>query len=527
MRVLTPEQMRLAERKSGEYGITLAKLMDNAGKALAQAINDINDTVKPEHINCKERRVTFLAGSGNNGGDCFVAAKELAENENYRITVVNLCKEPSTDIAAYAYQNMPFEKIEVIKGYKQANEDYINDVTKSINFADIVVDGVFGTGFHGTLSDDISEFFSAALNKIKVSVDVPSGGNASDGCISTGCFKADFTVTMGSIKSGMTQYPLKDFCGKIIVQDIGIPEAVFDEVKCGMEMQLAEESMFRKIRKTRSSYSHKGDFGNLLVIAGSESMRGACALAVRGALRSGAGLVRTASVGKCIDTLSALAPESMYISLESDKNGFMRLDGNEEKIAAAMKKSTAVLIGCGIGVTDETRRLVGYVIKNCECPIIIDADGINCISGSINILGKRKSDIILTPHPGEMSRLTGKPISLVQCDRLQTALSFAKENGVTVVLKGAGTISADSKGCTVNCTGNSGMSCGGSGDVLAGIIASFAAQGYSPIEAASYGAYIHGKAGDFAADELGIEAMLPHDIIEFLPKAFKSIYPTT
>ena len=252
-------------------------------------------------------------------------------------------------------------------------------------------------------------------------------------------------------------------------------------------------------------------------------MRGAAAFAVLGALRSGAGMVRLATTEKCIDTVSVLAPEATFIELDSDDYGFMLYDSSREPIAEAMKRADAVVIGCGIGVTPDTMALTQFVAENAECPVIIDADGINCIAKDIDILLKKRKDIVITPHVGEMARLLSCDTGMISDNRLLAAEKYAEKYDITVVLKGAGTVVANSIYTAANHTGNAGMSVGGSGDVLAGMIGAAVAQGCGLFDAACAGVYMHGLAGDIAARKLGMEAMLPRDIIGNLPDAFREL----
>ena len=240
------------------------------------------------------------------------------------------------------------------------------------------------------------------------------------------------------------------------------------------------------------------------------------------AARCGVGLLTTATVSENIPIMSMKIPEVMFEPLLSDDNGFM-VKGNLDKIITLTKKASAVLIGCGLGITTETKILVKELIRNINCPIILDADGINCISDSINIIRETRSGIILTPHPAEMSRLTGKSVADIQSDRLNTAVNFSAEYGVITVLKGAGTIITDGSNSYVNLTGNPGMGKGGSGDILSGMIASFAAQGISLLEACMLSVYLHGKAGDAAAKKMSMQSMLPTDIIGELPGLLKEM----
>lgn len=560
MLIISPKQMKQTELRSEEMGVSRKKLMENAGTALAELIDERcrgGNNAKSE-----EKSVVFLAGSGNNGGDCFVAARKLVYR-GYRVTVINLCGKPQTELAEAAFNMLPKEHIVVIKGYRSENVsaaieaaelDYMtlaaeNDLSSlsdkkeltpldkirleekkrfdsvkdALTDADVIVDGIFGTGFHGQLDSEIAAFLSIESKAYRIAVDVPSGGSCASGAVSDGTFRADETIAFGLLKTGMTQYPLKEYCGKITIADIGIPCEARYIPDGERRYSLVNENSLDGFPRKRRPDAYKSNFGRVLCITGSSNMRGAAVLSAMGALRSGAGLVCVASCADCINTVSVSAPEATFLTLDCDDYGYMLFDYNKEIIAGEMDKSDAVLIGCGLGVTEDTTEIVRFVTENANCPIIIDADGINCIASDIDILLKKKTDIILTPHMGEMARLLGCKTSDIAADRFKAAESFAEKYGVTVVLKGAGTVIADSSRTSVSPTGNPGMSRGGSGDVLAGITASFAAQGYYPFDAARFAAYIHGFAGDIAAEKYGQESMLPRDIIDALSDSFRLI----
>ncbi len=556
MQIVTPKQMSRLEERSEKLGVSKRQLMENAGRKLADLIDGYCQSeakLPPE-----ECSIVFLAGTGNNGGDCFAAA-DILVYKGYMITVVHIGGLPKSLLAQEMLSRLPRERINFIEGFRSGNVeaaieaaelDYMTIQPRSgdgsddshdrnplddillaekrrmglikgaIVGAQVLVDGVFGTGFHGQLDKDTVGIFGIGSGAYRVAVDVPSGGNSATGTASAGIFKADETITFGFIKSGMSQFPLKKFCGKVTIADIGIPNTALEILDGERKYFRIERNFLAAYPPKRERDAHKGCFGNVLVIAGSSSMRGAAAFSVLGALRSGAGLVRLASVEKCIDTVSVLAPEATFIELESDDYGFMLYDSSKEVIAEAMKKADAVVIGCGIGVTLDTIELTKFVAQTAECPVIIDADGINCIAKDINILMKKQTDIIITPHMGEMARLLNCSTEMIAENRLIAAEKYAEQFGITVVLKGAGTVVADSHSTAANHTGNAGMSVGGSGDVLAGMIGAAIAQGCGIFDGTCAGVYMHGLAGDAAAQKLGMDAMLPRDIIGNLPDAF-------
>lgn len=554
MKIVTPKQMTAIEDRSEKAGVSRRQLMEKAGKSIADIVLE---HTKEKDFSDRKVRITFLAGSGNNGGDCYVAA-EILVYCGYEVTVVNLVNRPSTPLAQEMFGRLP-ERVRKITGYRSeeieaaieaAEIDYmtiqeedisdisdkkeisqidrifviekerIESVKNSVSEADFVVDGVFGTGFHGQLPQDIADIFQTETSAYKIAVDIPSGGDSGRGTVSDGVFEADETVCLGYMKIGMTQYPLKEYCGKITVADIGIPSSAREIPADERQYFRVERNHLKDYPVKRAKDSYKGDFGNILVIAGSSSMRGAAAFAALGAYRSGAGLVRVVSVEKCIDTISLLVPETTYLETEADDYGYMLYDSSKNDILEAMKKASAIVIGCGMGVTNDTMEIMRLVLQNSEVPVVVDADGINCIAKDIEILTNRKSDVIITPHVGEMARLLECETNMVAHNRIMVAEKYAEKYGITVVLKGAGTIIANERFTAVNHTGNSGMSKGGSGDILAGIIATSVGQGYSPFYAACAGVYIHGLAGDCAAEKFGQEAMLARDIADNLSTAF-------
>ncbi|MDO5559479.1 MAG: NAD(P)H-hydrate dehydratase [Oscillospiraceae bacterium] len=501
MRVVTTQQMRKLEALADKSGVSYKKLMDNAGMCLAQKIEFCaqKTIANPD--------IVFLCGSGNNAGDCFTAASLLRES-SYNIYVCLLCGEPKTQISLEAYKSL--RNVRIIDNYEGA--------LRIIDKAEIIVDGLFGTGFHGELSPELRTILNKNKEAIKIAVDIPSGGNGDTGAACYGCFCADYTITFGYKKFGMTQYPLKNYCGKIEVCDIGIPDfclQMLDE-----DLQEIDDSIITGIIKPRNPDSHKGTYGTVLCLTGSASMPGAGVLSSRAALRCGAGLVKVCAVKEDIPSLASVMPEAVYISMKSDKDGFYTAD-NIKKIESHLSSAQAVLIGCGLGVTDETKKLVREIILTADCPVVLDADGINCIADCIDIISKAKSKIILTPHPKEMAGLLKCSAAQVQSDRLDKCRSFISENkNAVLVLKGAGTIIMDSKKAYINNTGNPGMSCGGSGDVLSGMIASFAALKTDPFLCAVLGVNLHGRAGDAAAQRYSMSYMQPSDIISCLPDIF-------
>lgn len=504
MRLLTPNQMRQVEQAANARGITYESLMELAGLGLAEKILRII-----EKHSCKN--LVFLCGKGNNAGDCFVAAKALAQN--IPVTVCMVGGIPRTELAYNKFKEMARVTVVTTKV----------DINAAVSNADCVIDGVFGIGFRGELPDDIKHIFDLSANKIRVAVDLPSGGDGETGDVSEGTMHCDYTVTFGAGKTGMFRQPLSEYIGRLLFVDIGIPPVIFENL--GLEtFALTDDEVRRNLPMLHASDdTHKGDFGRLLCVCGSLNMPGAAIMCVSAALRCGVGTLCLASPQNTCNLLIMNRPEAMTLPLPMDEAG-MLTEACAEQILSYAHKCSAVTLGCGLGLSDSTKRLVWRLIRELEIPIILDADGLNAITDCIEILQEAKSAVVLTPHVGELSRLLGLSIAEIQADRLAAARFLAERfENVTVVLKGAGTIVAAQNRAYINTTGNSGMSKGGSGDALAGVIGSLAAQGLVPEIAARIGVYLHGLAGDEAAKVCSMRAMLPSDTIAQIPNVLLSL----
>ena len=501
--VVTPKQMKILENASHCAGVSLSMLMDNAGRSLAEKI--LNILQDNRYIN----KVYILAGNGNNAGDGFVCAQILSNNA-LSVKVIMLCGDAKTELSKAAYSKI--NGIDVTSDYE------------NIDFTDCLVsDCVFGTGFHGELPENVTALFNTINNStcIKVACDIPSGASALDGYCSNGTLDCDYTVTFGAIKTGMLLSPCREACGKIIVADIDIPKQEY--IKIEKPVIKLDNDYIKKLIPIRKATSHKGDFGKLINICGSKNYTGAAALSSLSALRSGVGICTVASPTSVTSIIGGAVFEATYLPLEEDENGQISFS-NYDVLAENIKCASAVLIGCGLGVSDDIKKLVEKIILNAECPLIIDADGINAILDRIDILKNTKASIILTPHPGELARLLNISTKEVLKERVRLASEFSEKYRVTLVSKGSGTVIATPDGSLYFSTaGNPGLSRGGSGDVLAGMIASFSAQGLSPEAAACAGVFLHGTTADIVAEKISVQGMLPSDIIKELPLVFKAI----
>ncbi len=504
MLLVTPEQMRKLEELTDKAGVSYAEMMERAGRGLADFIR----SYAPD-----ARRAVFLAGTGNNGGDCYVAAYHLAL-AGWDAKVIAPFGEPKTEISRNAAERAAKQGVPVF-----------SEPGDLLWLTDVVVDGLFGTGFHGELPEQARHILTMPSDKILIACDIPSGGNARTGTVSRGTAFADATVTFGEMKLGMTQYPLREHCGEVHLVDIGISsvteEYLLMEPEIPVHAPILED--VRAALPNLKPDAHKNQRGHLLTVAGSVRMRGACVLAASAAMRLGVGLQTVASAESALQALSVRVPECMCLPLRTDADGFFLNEENQDLLRTALAGKNALLIGCGMGVTENTRNLTKFLLRESDCPVIIDADGLNVLKDCIECIPGGRT--ILTPHPAEAARLLGMTTAQVQADRPAAAWTLAERTGAVVVLKGAGTIIADADPTVHSmyvCTyGNPGMARAGSGDVLAGIIASLSAQGMFYDLAAAAGTVLHACAGDAAAKRLPEGYLLPQDIITALQEVLR------
>lgn len=488
--ILTPDDMKKAEKYAEECGTSLWELMCNAGYDLSKVIRKVAYEKMLKNI-------VILCGKGNNGGDGYVCANHLVA-DGLNVSVINVLGEPKSELAIKAFSQLD-------KRVKLADE-------WSIMGNDIIVDAVFGTGFKGELPQNITEIFELCekSNAVKIACDCPSGVDCLNGSVSEGTLHFDKTVTFHCKKIGCLLKPANDFCGEIIVCDIGIP---YDIKKYSdIEIIKTDDDFPAEIMPQRIKNGHKGTFGKANLICGSKKYKGAAFLSTFAALKSGVGLVELFSEKDICDSLFLQLPEAIYseISTESYKNDINTIINS---------KSDAILIGCGLG--NQYQALVEDVIINGNSPIIVDADGINSICGNINVVLNAKEKVILTPHPAELSRICGVDIKKILENRLFYAIKTARELNCIVVSKGADSFITDGKTVYLNTTGNTALSKGGSGDALAGLICGFIAQGVEPLKASACGCYISGKTAQLLSEDMSERGICASDIISNLPYVFK------
>ena len=506
---------KLAEELHAAAGTPHIKMMETAGGSAARFIAE--KLLAGELMSGKSAAV--VCGKGNNGGDGFVCAKKLAE-AGAAVRIILAEGPPLTDDSIDLLGRC--ERFD-IKTLSYTDESQREECEWCIGKADIIVDAIFGAGFHG----EPGELTSALIEKINlasanvVAIDIPSGVSANSGEIADTCVRAAHTVTFTSMKPGHVVHPGASYCGQITVCSIDIDENHISAAESKMEtVDFHEVKLcFRK----RPNNTSKKDFGTLMAVCGSAGMSGAALFAGKAAAGSGAGLVRIALPRQIYPIVASSLPDPVYIPIGTDDRGFLSAS-DADKILEGISGATACLIGCGLGNHKGIDGLLEIILDNLYIPAVFDADALNIISKNLAMLKKAKAPIIMTPHPGEMARLAGCTVKEVQSRRLEIARGFAEDFGVHVVLKGANTICASPDGhIAVNLTGNPGMAKGGSGDVLAGLIGSLLAQGLPVFEACRCGVYIHGLAGDRAAQHFSQHAMTPMDIINEFSGVFLDI----
>lgn len=380
---------------------------------------------------------------------------------------------------------------------------------------DFVVDAVFGIGLIRTLSEKYLEILST-INQIDathIAVDMPSGVNADNGQVMGSAVKCDYTITFSYNKLGLELWPGADYAGRVVIADIGITDCGWMEKKPSFAYLTRTDML--KI-SNRPSHSNKGTFGKLLIIAGGENMAGAAILSARAAYRNGVGLVKVYTSNFNRAAIQIAVPEAIVVSYET------KVDYTE--LGKEIQWADAVVVGPGLGTTGLSEGIVEFVAKNSQVPVLFDADALNIIAQNTNILLEEHTDWVLTPHPGEFSRLTGQDISRIQNNLTEAALEFARTYDVICVLKDFHTVTANPYGQSfLNLSGNNGMATAGSGDVLSGVIGAFLAQGMKCIDAAAYGVFVHGLAGDTARENMGTHPMMASDIVEGLKEVWNKM----
>ena len=512
MKIVTSEQMRQIEQECAEIGLPTDALMENAGKAVAEEIWRILDTTDQQHI-------LFLIGPGNNGGDGLVAARHL-HDWGARVSLY-LCSQRGND------SNLEMTQQRGLTCVDAANDKNLHKFDGLLSPASGVVDALFGTGkirpLQGIFQQALDRVGSAKRKSPElriIALDLPSGLNADTGAVDPACIYADNTITLGLPKPGLFNFPGAERAGKVTIADIGIPSHLTDSITT----EIINKEWARAALPDRPLSANKGTFGKVLVVAGSINYIGAAYLAGSGAMRVGAGLVTLAIAASLQPILAAKLTEATYLPLPESQPGTISPQAIE-LISQQLSDYDALLLGCGLGQSQSAVDFVGSLLARTDLPpLVIDADALNILAKTPNWWQQLTNDAILTPHPGEMARLSGLYIEAIQSDRTGIAKKLASEWRKTIVLKGAYTVIATPEGqARVHPVANPGLASAGTGDVLTGAIAGLVAQGLPLFNAAALGVYLHGKAGEAVKDRLGDAGMIASDLLPELPLVIKQL----
>ena len=510
LRILTAEQMREADRLTIEAGIPGLILMENAASRVAEALLEQIPDLRGE-------RIVILCGKGNNGGDGLAIARQLLVRGLAVDVEVVLAAAPA-ELKGDAAANL--RMLEAAgDGYRVcADSDGWRGVRDLALQSTVLIDALLGTGLSGParglpaeILDDVNAHCPHAR---KIAVDIPSGlsseGEPAEGAV----FDAELTVTFTAPKPNQILLPGAERCGRLVIGGIGTSRAILESIP-GDRLYLIENADIEPFARPRPTDSHKGGYGHVRLIAGSSSKPGAAILAGTAALRSGAGLATVITAKGAAPAIVGRTPELMTIHARELPDGSLRPEAFDP---SWLEGADVVAIGPGLGVLPENQELVRKVVSETEQPLVVDADGLTALAGWKEWIRRTKT-LILTPHPGEMARLTGLSTRQVQADRVEVARKLAAERGAIVILKGARTLVAAPDGrVAVNPTGTPAMATAGSGDVLTGLLAGLLAQhpDIEPFQVAAAAVWLHGKAGELAAEQRGEAAMLAGDMLEAL-----------
>jgi NAD(P)H-hydrate epimerase len=509
MRILNAAQMRDADRHTiEEIGIPSLVLMENAGRQVVAAIEAAYESFL-------DGRVAVLCGRGNNGGDGFVVARTLAQRG---VDVSVFVLGPVAAVTGDARLNLDILGRLGVDAVEVTDEQAWDLHSSEVGACGLVIDAIVGTGLKPPLAG-LLETVVADLNTLEVpvvSIDLPSGLSADTSHVVGHAVQAVMTVTLASPKIPLVLPPAEDHAGDVVIADIGIPPAIIEGLP-GRHLELVTPEQLRLFVQPRPVDSHKGDYGRLTIVAGSPGKTGAAYLAAMGALKAGAGLVTIAAPASCQSTLAALAPEYMTEALAETAG-----DISEACVDQVLRiQQDVIACGPGLGRTAGVRSFVRALVERAAVPLVLDADALVAFEDAPGALaGGDERQIVITPHPGEMARLLGLSIEDVQANRLDVAAQFAAEHSVHVVLKGHRTVIATPAGrAFINPTGNPGMATGGTGDVLTGMLAAWLAQLLDAEAACQLAVFLHGAAGDLAAESEGQASMTAGDLVRHIGAA--------
>ena len=512
MKIVTTAQMQRIEQECNKIGLPTEALMDNAGKAVAEEIKRILGILEGQCI-------FFLIGPGNNGGDGLVAARHL-NDWGTRIEIY-LCSERRND------SNLELVKKRNITCIEADDDNNLENFDNLLSSTDCIIDALFGTGkirplqgFIQKVLDRVSNAQERNGNLRVIAIDVPSGLNADTGAVDPVSLFADNTITLGFPKYGLFRFPGIERTGEITTADIGIP----GKLAKGITDELITGEWAADVLPQRPLNANKGTFGKVLVAAGSTNYTGAAYLACSGAMRVGTGLVTLAIAAGLQPILAAKLTEVTYMPLPESQPGVVSLRATEF-VSQQFDQYNTLLLGNGLGQSQPAMKFVSSIFLKPGLPtLVLDADALNTLAQIPNWWREFTGDAILTPHPGEMSRMCDSSVDKIQSDRIHIAKKYAIDWHKTIVLKGANTVIAAPDGrCRISPFANPGMASAGTGDVLAGAIAGMVAQGLPLFDAASLGVYVHGKAGEVVRTRLGDAGMIATDLLPELPLVIKRL----
>jgi len=519
MKIISAELMRELDNNAINDGTSGLELMERAGHGMFLCLKDM-------FPNFTKLKIAIVCGKGNNAGDGLVLARYLGQTGNHPHVILAYAGNMSESATTNLGRLQP--DMATIIDVTQSSQDY---VIQEISSANIVVDCLFGTGFKGEMPEELIWLIDTvnSFRCFKVACDIPSGVNATSGETAQHTFHADVTITMALPKRGQVAGPGARFCGSIHVVDIGIPEP-----NTPVDFELITPRDIADIFPPRDRDAHKNQFGHLLVIAGSRGMTGAAYMACTAALRIGTGLVTLAIPEELNQIMEVKLTEAMTLPVVGTSDGTISPGAwFQIRNFISARGITAVLAGPGIGHTKQVRDFVRRLVEETEIPVLLDADALNVLSGECHndkweskIFSRAAAPIVITPHPGEFSRLIASQINGTFENRYHACQRLAKANKLVCVLKGYRTSVSNGDKLWINPTGGPALAKGGSGDVLAGIIAGLMAQGKSPLESALAGVYVHGLAGDLLVHSTDISSeysILPTEIVDSIPLAILKV----
>lgn len=503
MHIVTGRQMKILEEAAIKaLAVPPVVLMENAAIAVFRQCMDY--LRKSSGFSA---RVLVICGKGNNGGDGLAVARHLFLNGiNVKVYHSGSVEGSSDDVRT---------NFNIVKNM---GVPFSDDIKRDIAESHLVVDAIFGTGLSSPVEGEIKGIIEAVNdhNGFVIAIDIPSGINADNGKVMGVAIRANQTVTLGLAKLGLYLYPGAEYSGKITLADIGIPLDADTQESC----IILNDEEFAKLLPKRANRSNKGSFGRAYVLAGCNKMPGAAVLTATAVYKAGGGLVKACVTGYVAEILQNKLTEAIS-NILPDKDGYLyklSFQNIEE-----LEKANVILIGPGLGNNNNVKDFVLEAVFNAKAPMVLDADALNVIANDIGVLKMLKTQGVITPHPGEMSRLTGLPLSEILSDGLKIAVGFAKEHNVVTVLKDARTVVASPDGRVyINVTGNNALAKAGSGDVLTGLIGAFIAQGVELFTACMLAVYLHGKAGEVSSHKLSCYGVSASNLLQVIPHVLKT-----